>query len=45
VGTIFGAEVQTHHGVHLEMHSIPADDPLVYDMLCEACVVTSQFLS
>jgi len=31
--------VQAHHGVHLELHSIPADDPLVYDMLCEADTV------
>ncbi|MBN9620485.1 MAG: error-prone DNA polymerase, partial [Actinobacteria bacterium] len=31
--------VQAHHGVQLELHSIPADDPLVYDMLWEADTV------
>ena len=31
--------VEAHHGVHLELHDIPADDPAVYDALCAADTV------
>jgi error-prone DNA polymerase len=31
--------VEAHHGRHLELYDIPADDPLVYDMLCRADTV------
>jgi error-prone DNA polymerase len=31
--------VEAHHGRHLELYDIPADDPAVYDMLCQADTV------
>jgi error-prone DNA polymerase len=31
--------VEAHYGRHLELYDIPADDPLVYDMLCKADTV------
>jgi error-prone DNA polymerase len=31
--------IQQHHGVELDLYSIPADDPTVYDMICEADTV------
>jgi error-prone DNA polymerase len=31
--------VEAHHRRHVELYDIPADDPLVYDMLCQADTV------
>jgi error-prone DNA polymerase len=31
--------IEAHHGRHLELYDIPADDPAVYDMLCKADTV------
>jgi error-prone DNA polymerase len=31
--------IQQQHGVELDLYSIPADDPAVYDMICEADTV------
>src|SRR5438034_10052708 len=31
--------VAAHHGVSWSLHTIPQEDPLVYDMLCEADTV------
>ncbi len=31
--------VERHHGVRFDLHSIPQEDPGVYDMLCEADTV------
>jgi error-prone DNA polymerase len=28
--------IEEHFGEHLELHTLPAEDPLVYDMLCQA---------
>lgn len=31
--------VEDHHGQHVKLYDIPADYPLVYDMLCRADTV------
>ena len=31
--------IAEHEGVHLELHSLPAEDPAVYDLLCAADTV------
>ena len=31
--------IEQHHGVHLTLADVPAEDPVVYDMICEADTV------